>query len=140
MDWNRVQGNWKQVKGRVKEKWGQLTDDDLDTINGRREQLEGKIQALGRSYDMVIVDLSALLPLVDVCLTARFIDGYLLVIEWGRTPSDVVTHALETASGIRDKLVGAVLNKTKTGQLQRFQRSGAMIDQSRLYARYGYTE
>jgi uncharacterized protein YjbJ (UPF0337 family) len=44
MDWNRVEGNWKQVKGKVKEKWGQLTDDDLDVINGRRDQLEGKIQ------------------------------------------------------------------------------------------------
>jgi uncharacterized protein YjbJ (UPF0337 family) len=44
MDWNRVEGNWKQVKGKVKEKWGQLTDDDLDMINGRRDQLEGKIQ------------------------------------------------------------------------------------------------
>jgi uncharacterized protein YjbJ (UPF0337 family) len=29
MDWNRVEGNWKQVKGKVKEKWGKLTDDDL---------------------------------------------------------------------------------------------------------------
>jgi capsular exopolysaccharide synthesis family protein len=104
------------------------------------EAMRSVFEALGHSYDMVIVDLSALLPLVDVCLTARFIDGYLLVIEWGRTPSDVVAHALETASGIRDKLVGAVLNKTKTGQLQRFQRSGAMIEQSRLYARYGYTD
>jgi uncharacterized protein YjbJ (UPF0337 family) len=44
MDWNRVEGNWKQVKGKVKEKWGKLTEDDLDVINGRREQLEGKIQ------------------------------------------------------------------------------------------------
>jgi uncharacterized protein YjbJ (UPF0337 family) len=44
MDWNRVQGSWKQVKGNVKEKWGKLTDDDLDVINGRREQLEGKLQ------------------------------------------------------------------------------------------------
>jgi uncharacterized protein YjbJ (UPF0337 family) len=44
MDWNRVEGNWKQVKGKVKEKWGKLTDDDLDVINGRRDQLEGKIQ------------------------------------------------------------------------------------------------
>jgi uncharacterized protein YjbJ (UPF0337 family) len=44
MDWNRFEGNWKQVKGNVKEKWGRLTDDDLDVINGRREQLEGKIQ------------------------------------------------------------------------------------------------
>jgi uncharacterized protein YjbJ (UPF0337 family) len=44
MDWNRIEGNWKQVKGKVKEKWGQLTDDDLDNIAGKREQLEGKIQ------------------------------------------------------------------------------------------------
>ena len=44
MDWNRVEGNWKQVKGKVKEKWGKLTDDDLDVINGQRDQLEGKIR------------------------------------------------------------------------------------------------
>jgi uncharacterized protein YjbJ (UPF0337 family) len=44
MDWNRVEGNWKQIKGKVKEQWGKLTDDDLDVINGRRDQLEGKIQ------------------------------------------------------------------------------------------------
>ena len=44
MDWNRVEGNWKQFKGRVKEKWGNLTDDDLDKIEGNRDQLEGKIQ------------------------------------------------------------------------------------------------
>jgi uncharacterized protein YjbJ (UPF0337 family) len=40
MDWNRVEGNWKQVKGMVKAKWGKLTDDDLTLINGRRDQLE----------------------------------------------------------------------------------------------------
>ena len=44
MDWNRVEGNWKQVKGMVKEQWGKLTDDDLDVIAGRQDQLEGKIQ------------------------------------------------------------------------------------------------
>ena len=44
MDWNRVEGNWKQFKGNIKEQWGKLTDDDLDVINGRRDQLEGKIQ------------------------------------------------------------------------------------------------
>ena len=44
MDWSRIEGNWKQVKGKVKEKWGQLTDDDLNMIAGRRDQLEGKIQ------------------------------------------------------------------------------------------------
>jgi uncharacterized protein YjbJ (UPF0337 family) len=44
MDWARVEGNWKQVKGRAKERWGRLTDDDLTAIAGRRDQLEGMIQ------------------------------------------------------------------------------------------------
>ncbi|NJM33654.1 MAG: CsbD family protein [Rhodomicrobium sp.] len=44
MDWNRVEGNWKQFKGQVKEQWGKLTDDEIDQIGGQRDQLEGKIQ------------------------------------------------------------------------------------------------
>jgi uncharacterized protein YjbJ (UPF0337 family) len=44
MDWNRVEGNWKQMKGKIKEQPGKLTDDDLDVINGKRDQLEDKIQ------------------------------------------------------------------------------------------------
>ncbi|MGD9942048.1 MAG: CsbD family protein [Burkholderiaceae bacterium] len=44
MNWDRVEGNWKQFKGKVQEQWGKLTDDSLDVINGRREQLAGKIQ------------------------------------------------------------------------------------------------
>ena len=44
MDWNRIEGNWKQLKGKIKEQWGNLTDDELDKIAGKREQLEGKIQ------------------------------------------------------------------------------------------------
>ncbi len=44
VDWNRVEGNWKQVKGKVKEQWGKLTDDDLDVIAGKQDQLEGKLQ------------------------------------------------------------------------------------------------
>jgi uncharacterized protein YjbJ (UPF0337 family) len=44
MNQDRIQGNWKQVRGKVKEQWGKLTDDDLDVIDGRREQLLGRIQ------------------------------------------------------------------------------------------------
>lgn len=44
MNWDRIEGNWKQFTGKVKEKWGQLTDDDLSKINGNREQLEGLLQ------------------------------------------------------------------------------------------------
>lgn len=44
MNWDRIEGNWKQFSGNIKAQWGQLTDDDLAEINGRREVLEGKIQ------------------------------------------------------------------------------------------------
>jgi uncharacterized protein YjbJ (UPF0337 family) len=45
MNWDQIQGNWKQLKGKVQQKWGQLTNDDLDIIEGRREELVGRLQA-----------------------------------------------------------------------------------------------
>ncbi|MFM2325645.1 MAG: hypothetical protein RL244_2524 [Pseudomonadota bacterium] len=39
-----IEGNWKQFKGKVKEQWGKLTDDDLDVIAGKRDQLVGRLQ------------------------------------------------------------------------------------------------
>ena len=44
MNWDRVEGNWKQFAGKVKEKWGKLTDGDLTVINGKQDQLVGRIQ------------------------------------------------------------------------------------------------
>jgi len=44
MNSDQLEGKWKQLKGSVKEKWGKLTDDDLDVIAGKRDQLQGKIQ------------------------------------------------------------------------------------------------
>jgi len=44
MSWNRIEGNWKQFKGKIKETWGELTDDELDQIAGKRDVLLGKIQ------------------------------------------------------------------------------------------------
>lgn len=44
MSWNRIEGNWKQFKGKVKETWGDLTDDEIDQIAGKRDILLGKIQ------------------------------------------------------------------------------------------------
>lgn len=40
----QIEGNWKQFKGKVQEKWGDLTNDDLDRYRGNMEQLEGAIQ------------------------------------------------------------------------------------------------
>src|SRR5271157_555006 len=44
MNWDQITGEWKQLKGKVKEKWGKLTDDDLTTIAGKREYLAGLLQ------------------------------------------------------------------------------------------------
>ncbi|MFN4030139.1 MAG: CsbD family protein [Acidovorax temperans] len=44
MNEDTIKGNWKQFKGNLKEQWGKLTDDDFDVIDGRREQLLGKLQ------------------------------------------------------------------------------------------------
>ena len=44
MNWEHIKADWKDAKGKVKAKWGKLTADDLTAINGRREELEGKIQ------------------------------------------------------------------------------------------------
>jgi uncharacterized protein YjbJ (UPF0337 family) len=44
MNWDQVEGKWKQAKGSIKQKWGKLTDDDLDVIAGHRDKLVGKIQ------------------------------------------------------------------------------------------------
>ena len=44
MNWDIVEGNWKQLKGSVQEKWGDLTNDDLDRVQGNRQKLAGLIQ------------------------------------------------------------------------------------------------
>jgi uncharacterized protein YjbJ (UPF0337 family) len=44
MNWDRIEGNWKQFKGNVKEQWGKLTDDQLDVMRGKCEQMCEKIQ------------------------------------------------------------------------------------------------
>jgi uncharacterized protein YjbJ (UPF0337 family) len=44
MDWDMLSGDWKQFKGAVQERWGDLTDDDFDRIAGQREQFIGRVQ------------------------------------------------------------------------------------------------
>ena len=44
MNWDQIQGKWKELKGQAKVKWGRLTDDELDMAEGQRDQLVGKLQ------------------------------------------------------------------------------------------------
>ena len=59
MNWDRIEGNWKQFKGNVKVQWAKLTDDQLDAIAGKRDKLAGKIQEMyGISKDAAEKQLS----------------------------------------------------------------------------------
>ena len=59
MNWTRIEGKWEQLKGEAKSKWGKLTDDDLNVINGRRDQLEGKLQQrYGIAKDQIRKDIN----------------------------------------------------------------------------------
>ena len=73
MDWNRIEGNWKQTTGKIKEKWGQLTDDDLTQVNGKRA-IDGEWRysaegPLRENWDLVWVD-----DTVPADVTAQFAD------------------------------------------------------------------
>ena len=44
MNWDVIQGKWKQLSGTIKQRWGKITDDELDQLGGHRDKLVGKIQ------------------------------------------------------------------------------------------------
>ncbi|TXH32438.1 MAG: CsbD family protein [Rhodospirillaceae bacterium] len=44
MNKDEMEGNWKQLKGKIKQQWGKLTDDDIDVLQGKRDELAGRIQ------------------------------------------------------------------------------------------------
>jgi uncharacterized protein YjbJ (UPF0337 family) len=44
MNWDQVEGNWTQIKGKIREHWGKFSDDELDVVHGQREQFVGKLQ------------------------------------------------------------------------------------------------
>ncbi len=70
MDWNRVEENWKQLKGSAKKRWAKLTDDDLVAINGSREKLHSKIQERhGVAVDQARTDVD------DWCGRQKWRDG-----------------------------------------------------------------
>ena len=46
MRWNLIEGNWSELKGKAKQNWGKLTDDHIEYVNGKREQLVSKIQEI----------------------------------------------------------------------------------------------
>ena len=76
-------------------------------------------------FDYVIVDLAPLISVVDVHAATNFVDSYLLVIEWGYTKVDAVQYALRNVPGIKENIVGAVLNKVDIDTLRSYDSYGA---------------
>ena len=72
MNWDQIEGNWKQFRGKAREKWGELTDDELDRIGGKKDQLIGAIQTrYGRSKDEADRDAEAWAGTLEETAEAR---------------------------------------------------------------------
>ena len=77
MNWDQIQGNWKQMTGKVKEKWGQLTDDDLRIVGGNVDQLVGKIQQkTGEAKDAIERHISEIMSNPTMSRVADAATGY----------------------------------------------------------------
>jgi polysaccharide biosynthesis transport protein len=104
------------------------------------DALKGLFTDLRSRYDYVIVDLSPLAPIIDVRATTHLVDSYVLLIEWARTPVDVVKHALIDARGVRENMLGAVLNKVDMSGLLRYEGYRYKYYRNKHFVRYGYTD
>jgi succinoglycan biosynthesis transport protein ExoP len=90
-----------------------------------------------QNYDYVILDLPPLVPLVDAHAVAHMVDGFVLVTEFGKTSTDLLRRALRSATEIRKKLIGAVLNKVDLRQLARLENVGGTYYTSEYYMEGG---
>lgn len=73
MNWDMIEGNWNQFKGAVRERWGDLTDDDVDRIGGNREQFIGRLQErYGIMRDQAERDVDAWASELDEATARRY--------------------------------------------------------------------
>jgi polysaccharide biosynthesis transport protein len=101
------------------------------------EQTKKLFDQLRATYDYVVVDLPPLAPVVDARAISALLDSFILVVEWGRTTTDVVEHALNTAPNVRDALLGAVLNKTDMKAMKLYASHYGDYYNDAHYIRYG---
>lgn len=86
------------------------------------------IDSLKNYCDFIIVDMAPLISAVDVLAVSRFVDSYMLVIEWGTTKMEAVRHALGNAPAVRMNMRGAVLNKVDFAGLASYEPHGEYHD------------
>ncbi len=79
------------------------------------------LNAAGKNYDYVLVDLPPILPVVDVKAVANLFDAFILVVEWGSTSADEILKAVNSSPVLSERLLGAVLNKADEAVMRRFE-------------------
>jgi polysaccharide biosynthesis transport protein len=108
-----------------------------DLLSG--EPMSKLFEALRKQYDYIVVDLPPLAPIVDVRAATHLIDSVVLAVAWGETKIGIVEHALRSAPGVYDLLIGTVLNKTNMNFITSYDATGR-YEYNKHYARYGYTD
>jgi polysaccharide biosynthesis transport protein len=92
--------------------------------------------ALRKRYDYVIVDLPPMFPMLDVTTTDRSIESYVIVVEWGSSKIDAVSHALARYPNVQRHMLGLVLNKVDMNRLRLYDHSAAEYYNARRYKSY----
>jgi exopolysaccharide transport family protein len=90
-----------------------------DVLNS--PSVKNMLEKARNDYEYVLVDLPPILPVVDVVAVAHLIDAFVLVVEWGSTSVDEVVKAIGSSPVLRDRLVGAVLNKADVSTMRRLE-------------------
>ncbi|MGY3238615.1 succinoglycan biosynthesis transport protein ExoP [Bradyrhizobium sp. USDA 4448] len=103
-------------------------------------QMQRFFQDLRERYDRIILDLSPLAPIVDVRATGTLADSYILVIEWAKSKLDVVERVIQETPVVRERLMGAVLNKVNVAAMSRYDTHSGGYYRNRYYSRYGYVD
>jgi polysaccharide biosynthesis transport protein len=94
------------------------------------------LRQAGENFDYVVVDLSPVGPVVDVKASASVFSAFLLVVEWGRTPREIVRTALLTDERVRNRCLGIVFNKVDTRRRRHYEASGLGRHGKNQYANY----
>jgi succinoglycan biosynthesis transport protein ExoP len=98
--------------------------------------MEVLLHEAARQYEYVIVDCPPLNPVVDMRAAARNFDGFLFVVEWGRTPRSAARNALRTEAQIHDRCLGVVLSKVDKSKLGAYETEGSRDYFDQRYLRY----
>ena len=114
----------------------------VDVLRARPEELlETKalanvLRELRHRYEYVLVDLPPLFPMLDVAMTDRLINWYVVVVQWGSSRIDTVAHALARSPNVRSRMLGFVLNKVDMRRLSLYDRRTAVYYDRKRYANY----